>query len=145
VSLSKKEGPTGQEKKLLQSPKLNPRQSLQKDMKQSPKHRHNKEAKKIIDSKEHHVATKKETNQEAHGGIPTLQDDIKDRETIPWHQRHDKDQDQGGKATVGHHVHLPLGWMDGCTWYQLATLLSQSYCMVSSHVSRMKHVKGDGM
>jgi hypothetical protein len=42
--------------------------------------------------------TRKETNQEVHGGIPTLQDDIKDRETIPWHQRHDKDQDQGGKA-----------------------------------------------
>jgi hypothetical protein len=49
------------------------------------------------------------------------------------------------KEAVGHHVHLPLGWMDGRTWYQLATFLSQSYCMVSSHVSRMKHVKGDGM
>jgi hypothetical protein len=47
-----------------------------------------------------------------------------DRETTPWHQRHDKDQDQGDKETVGHHVHLPLGWMDACTWYQLATLLS---------------------
>jgi hypothetical protein len=59
-----------------------------------------------------------------------------DRETIPWQHRQDADQDQGGKATVGHHVHLPLGWMDGRTWYQLATLLSRSYCMVSSHVFR---------
>jgi hypothetical protein len=68
-----------------------------------------------------------------------------DREPIPWKHRHDAEQDQGGKAIVGHHVHLPLGWMDGRTWYQLGTLLSWSYCMVSSHVSRMKHVKGDGM
>jgi hypothetical protein len=67
------------------------------------------------------------------------------RELIPWQHRHNADQDQGGKATNGHHVQLPLGWMDGRTWYQLATLLSRSYCMVSSHVSRMKHVKGDGM
>jgi hypothetical protein len=66
-------------------------------------------------------------------------------ETIPWHQRCDKDQDHGSKETVGHHVHIPLGWMDAHTWYQLDTLLSQSYCMVSSHVLRMKHVKGDGM
>jgi hypothetical protein len=31
---------------------------------------------------------------------------------------------------------------DGLTRYQLATLLSRSYCMVASRVSRMKHVKG---
>jgi hypothetical protein len=67
------------------------------------------------------------------------------REPIPWKHRHNAKQDQGGKETIGHHVHLPLGWMDGHTWYQLATLLSRSYCMVSSRVSRMKHVKGDGM
>jgi len=67
------------------------------------------------------------------------------KEAIPWYQMHDKDQDQGDKATIGLHVHLPLVWMDGCTWYQLATLLSRPYCMVSSHVSRMKHAKGDGM
>ena len=66
-------------------------------------------------------------------------------ETIPWKQKHDVDQDHGGKATVGHHVHLPLGWMDGHTWYELSTFLSQSYCMISSCVSRMKHVKADGM
>ena len=64
---------------------------------------------------------------------------------IPWQPRHDAEQDQGAKATDRHHVQLPLAWMDGRTWYQLATLLSRSYCMVSSHVSRMKHVKGDGM
>jgi hypothetical protein len=68
-----------------------------------------------------------------------------DRDPIPWKHRKDADQDQGGKATIGHHVHLPLGWMDGHTWYHLATLLSQSYCMVFSRVSRMKHVKGDAM
>jgi hypothetical protein len=67
------------------------------------------------------------------------------RETITWKPRHDAEQDQGGKATVGQHVRLPLGWMDGRTWYQLATLLSRSYCMVSSCVSRTKHVKGEGM
>jgi hypothetical protein len=66
-------------------------------------------------------------------------------ETIPWKPQHDVEKDQGGKAADGHHVRLPLAWMDGRTWYHLATLISQSYCMVSSHVSRMKHVKGDGM
>jgi hypothetical protein len=66
-------------------------------------------------------------------------------ETIPWQPRHDAEKDKGGKVADRHHVRLPLGWMDGRTWYQLATLLSRSYCMVSSHVSRMKHVKGDGM
>jgi hypothetical protein len=40
----------------------------------------------------------------------------------------------GGKTTVGHHDRFLLGWMDGHTWYQLATLLSRSYCMVSSCV-----------
>ena len=58
---------------------------------------------------------------------------------------HDHDQDQGGKAVVGDRVFLPLGWMDGHTWYQLDTFLSQSYYMVSSCVLRMKHMKGDGM
>jgi hypothetical protein len=66
-------------------------------------------------------------------------------ETIPWKPRHDAEKDQGGKVADRHHLRLPLGWMNGRTWYQLATLLSQSYCMVSSHFSRMKHVKGDGM
>jgi hypothetical protein len=66
-------------------------------------------------------------------------------ETIPWQPRHDAEKDKGGRVEDKHHVQLPLGWMDGRTWYQLATLLSQSYCMVSSHVSRMKHVKRDGM
>jgi hypothetical protein len=56
-----------------------------------------------------------------------------------------KDQDHGDKAAFGHRVCLPLGWMDGCTWYLLDTLLIQSYCMVSSHVSSKKYVKGDGM
>jgi hypothetical protein len=67
------------------------------------------------------------------------------REPIPWKHRQDADQDQGGKETIGHHVCLPLGWMDGHTWYQLDTLLSHSYCMVFSRISRTKHVKGDGM
>jgi len=66
-------------------------------------------------------------------------------ETIPWQPQHDVEKDKGGKVADRHHVRLPLGWMDGRTWYQLATLLSRSYCMVSSHVSRTKHVKGDGM
>ena len=59
--------------------------------------------------------------------------------------RHEAEKDKGAKVVNRHHVRLPLGWMDGRTWYQLATLLSRSYCMVSSHVSRMKHVKGGGM
>jgi hypothetical protein len=67
------------------------------------------------------------------------------REPITWQHRHNVDRDHGGKATDGHHVQLPLGLMDGHNWYQLATLLSRSYCMVSSRVSRMKLVKGDGM
>jgi hypothetical protein len=45
------------------------------------------------------------------------------RELITWQHRHNVDQDQGGKATNGHHVRLPLGWMDGRTWYQLANYL----------------------
>jgi hypothetical protein len=56
------------------------------------------------------------------------------REPSPWKHRHDAEQAQGGKATIVHHVRLPLGWMDGRTWYQLATILSRSYRMVSSHV-----------
>jgi len=55
---------------------------------------------------------------------------------------HDHDQDQGGKAVVGHHVFLPLGWIDGHTWYQLVTFIRWSYCMVYYQVSRMKNVKG---
>jgi hypothetical protein len=65
--------------------------------------------------------------------------------TIPWQPRHDVEKDQGGKATDGHYVQLPMGWMDGRTWYQLATLLSRSIFLVSSRVSRTKHVKGGGM
>jgi hypothetical protein len=93
----------------------------------------------------HQQGTRKETDQEVHGGLLDTTGRHQATETIPWKPRHDAEQDQGGKATDGHHVRLPLGWMDGRTWYQLATLLSRSYCMVSSHVSRMKHVKGDGM
>ena len=59
--------------------------------------------------------------------------------TIPWQPRQDAEQDQGGKTIVVPHVWIPLGWMDGRTWYQLATILSQSYCMVSSNVLVMKH------
>jgi hypothetical protein len=66
-------------------------------------------------------------------------------EIIPWQPRHDAEKDKGVKVADRHHVRLPLGWMDGRIWYQLATLLSRSYCMVSSHVLRMKYVKGDGM
>jgi len=55
------------------------------------------------------------------------------REPTPWQHWSDAEQDQGGKETIGHHVHLPLGWMDGHTWYQLTMIISQSYCMVSSH------------
>jgi hypothetical protein len=62
------------------------------------------------------------------------------REPIPW--KHWHDAEQGGKEMVGHDVHLPLGWMDGRTWYQLATILGWSYYMVSSHVLRMKHAQG---
>jgi hypothetical protein len=61
------------------------------------------------------------------------------REPTPWKHWSDAKQDQGVKEAIGHHVRLPLGWMDGRTWYQLATILSQSYCMVSSNVSGMKH------
>jgi hypothetical protein len=32
----------------------------------------------------------------------------------PWH---DVDQDQGGEVADGYHFQLPLGWMDGHTWY----------------------------
>jgi hypothetical protein len=32
--------------------------------------------------------------------------------------------------------------MDVCDWYLLATFLSWPYCMVSSHISRTKHLKG---
>ena len=63
------------------------------------------------------------------------------RETISWQHQHDVEKDQGGKETIGHHVHLSLGWMDGRTWYQLATILSRSYSMVYSHVLRRKHAK----
>jgi hypothetical protein len=89
--------------------------------------------------------TRKETNQEVHGGIPTLQDDIRIEKQSHGTKGVIRIKIRVARKQVGHHVHLPLGWMDGCTWYQLATLLSRSYCMVSSHVSRMKHVKGDGM
>lgn len=34
-------------------------------------------------------------------------------------------------------------WMDACAWYQLTTMLSMSYYMSFSHVSRIKHAKGD--
>jgi hypothetical protein len=67
------------------------------------------------------------------------------RAQATWQPRHDAEKDKGGKLADTHHVRLPLGWMDGRTWYQLATLLSRSYCMVSSHVSSTKHVKGDVM
>jgi hypothetical protein len=76
--------------------------------------------------------TKKETNQEAHGGITTMHGDII---VASNNQRRNQNQDQGGKEAVGPHVHISLGWMDAHAWYQLATLLSRSYCMVSSHVS----------
>ena len=62
-----------------------------------------------------------------------------------WKPQHDAVKDKGVKVADRHHVRLPLGCMDGRTWYQLATLLSRSYCMVSSNVLRMKNVKGDGM
>jgi hypothetical protein len=62
-----------------------------------------------------------------------------DTKPTPWKHQSDVDQDQGGKEKIGNHVSLPLGWMDGHTRYQLATILSQSYCMVSSHVSGTKH------
>jgi hypothetical protein len=67
------------------------------------------------------------------------------RELITWQHQHNVDRDQGGKSIDGHHVRLPLGWIDDRTWYQLATLLNWSYCMVSSRFSRMKLVKGDEM
>jgi hypothetical protein len=73
----------------------------------------------------HQQGTRKETNPEVHGGLTTLQEDISSRYPIPWKHRQDAKQDQGGKETVGHHVRLPLGWMDGHTWYQLDTLLSR--------------------
>jgi len=42
-------------------------------------------------------------------------------------------------------VHITLGWLDTRAWYQWTTLLSRSYYLCSSHVSRTKHAKGGGM
>jgi hypothetical protein len=122
---------------------------------------HNQEAKEVIDSKAQSVADLKKKEQ-----IPTVvvyrhphhieiqkssrQGHVHEHIYAPAeHQtgqpRHDAEKDKGAKVADRHHVRLPLGWMDGRTWYQLATLLSQSYCKVSSNVSRTKHVKGDVM
>jgi hypothetical protein len=43
---------------------------------------------------------------------------------ISWKPQHNAEKDKGGKVEDRHHVRLPLGWMDGRTWYQLATLFS---------------------
>ena len=51
-----------------------------------------------------------------------------------------QNQDQGGREIVGPYVHISLGWMDDCAWYQLTMLLRRSYYMSSTHVFRMKHV-----
>jgi hypothetical protein len=80
-----------------------------------------------------------------HGGLPTLQEELKLQKQSHGNPDMMQRKIRVAKVADGHHVRLPLGWMDGRTWYQLATLLSRSYCMVSSHVSRTKHVKGDGM
>jgi hypothetical protein len=59
--------------------------------------------------------------------------------------RGNHNQNGGGKATFGYHVHISLGWMDARAWYQLTTMLSRSYYMASFHFSRTKYAKGDGM
>jgi hypothetical protein len=64
---------------------------------------------------------------------------------VTWNQRRNQNQDQGGKEANRPRVHISLEWRDGHAWYQLATLLSRTYCMASSHVSRMKHAKEGGM
>jgi hypothetical protein len=94
-----------------------------------------------------YAPTRNQTRSRSRGAWRTTGTTGRDQatKTITWQPQQDVEKDQGGNATYGHYVRLPMGWMDGRTWYQLATLLSQSYCMVSSCVSRMKHVKGDGM
>ena len=52
---------------------------------------------------------------------------------------------QASEAPTRSRVHLSLGWLDACAWYQWITLLSRSYYLCSSHVSGTKHVKGGGM
>ena len=62
-----------------------------------------------------------------------------------WNQKINHNEDWGGNEAIVPHVHISLRWMDACAWYQLATLLSISYCMAYSHVLRTKHVKVDEM
>jgi hypothetical protein len=185
VSLNKKDGPTEASKEVIvESEGESMTESTEGD-EAKPHEGHNREAKKVLDSKAqcvvdlkkkehiptivvyhhpHHIETQQSSRQgRVHQHIYAPVGNQKGnrsrgvwmptsttgrhqaRELITWQHRHNADQDQGGKAIDGHYVRLPLGWMDGHTWYQLATLLSGSYCMVSSHVSRTKHVKGDGM
>jgi hypothetical protein len=166
VSLSKKDGPMEASKEVIaQSGVESEAESTERDEAKLPEG-HNQEAKEVIDSKAQSVADLKKKEQ-----IPTVvvyrhphhiemqkssrQGHVHEHIYAPaGHQigkiktgqpQHDAEKDKGAKVADRHHVRLPLGWMDGRTWYQLATLLSRSYCMVSSNVSRMKHVKGDGM
>jgi hypothetical protein len=174
MSLSKKQGPTRARKTILVEFEAELEVDSTRRYGAKPHEGHNKESKEIIDSKENHIANLKkkwptpkvvvyrhphhiEKQQSSMWGCEhqhtyelawrsaNTTRQYHNRETITWHHKHDKNQDQGFKEVVGHHVHLPLGWMDSRIWYQLATFLSWSYFMVSSCVSRMKHVKGDEM
>ena len=40
---------------------------------------------------------------------------------------------QVSEAPVRLRVHLSIGWLDACAWYQWTTLLSRSYYFCSSH------------
>jgi hypothetical protein len=61
----------------------------------------------------HQWGTRKDTNQEVHGGLPTLHEDIRLEQQshgnidMMWRKL------KVERTTVGHLVHLPLGWMDG--------------------------------
>jgi hypothetical protein len=168
VSLSKKDGPMEASKEVIAQSEVESEAESIVGHEAKLQEGHNQEAKEVIDSKAQSVADLKKKEQ-----IPTVvvyhhphhiemqkssrQGHVHEHIYAPaGHQtgkikiktgqpRHDAEKDKGAKVADRHHVRLPLGWMDGHTWYQLATLLSRSYCMVSSNVSRMKHVKGDGM
>jgi hypothetical protein len=153
VSLNKKYGPAEASKAIIVESKVESETESIEGDEAKPQEGHNKEAKKVIESKEQCVAYLKKTKQiptvvvyhhpekqqssrqgheHQHTYAPTGNQKGNQsrgtwrptnttgrhhsREPIPWKHRHDAEQDQGGKAIFGHHVHLPLGWMDGCTW-----------------------------
>jgi hypothetical protein len=88
--------------------------------------------------------TREATSMETHGGLKAMHRDIR-----LVQQRHGSQEktriEIEERPQLDPHVHISLGWMDARAWYQLTTLLSRSYYMTSSHISRMKHAKEDGI